>query len=251
MSYPNGALETIEREGPGGAWTVKIYADDDVRNPFKEYDQLGKIVHWHRDYDFGERIDPSTLETSCPMCNGLGTGDPIDCDECGDTGRCVTGNVVEWLRETHDAVVILPLGLLDHSGLHMWVGGGAHWTDSAGWDSGTVGFIYATREDVLENWGVKSLDQIVENHKGEKLTVLEYAERVLRNEIETFDQYLTGDVYGYVIYMPDGEESERIGDSCWGFYGWEYAVDEAVSALESAVEWEAEQEAKVAEVMAI
>ena len=36
----------------------------------------------------------------------------------------------------------------------------------------------------------------------------------LEGEIETFDQYIRGDVYGFIV-EEDGEEI----DSCWGFYG--------------------------------
>lgn len=51
------------------------------------------------------------------------------------------------------------------------------------------------------------------------------AEKYLKSEVETYDQYLTGDVYGYVIEDKEGEEL----DSCWGFYGEEYCLEEAKS----------------------
>lgn len=41
------------------------------------------------------------------------------------------------------------------------------------------------------------------------------AEEMLEGEVETFDQYLTGDVYGFVLETNDGDHIE----SCWGFYG--------------------------------
>ena len=40
-------------------------------------------------------------------------------------------------------------------------------------------------------------------------------EKVLRGEVKVYDQYLQGDVYGYVIEDADGEEI----DSSWGYYG--------------------------------
>jgi hypothetical protein len=39
--------------------------------------------------------------------------------------------------------------------------------------------------------------------------------KCLEQEVETYDQYLTGDVYGFVVYDEDGQEV----DSCWGFFG--------------------------------
>ena len=39
--------------------------------------------------------------------------------------------------------------------------------------------------------------------------------KALIQEIETYDQYLEGDIWGYIVFDEDGEEI----DSCWGFYG--------------------------------
>lgn len=83
---------------------------------------------------------------------------------------------------------------------------------SCPWDSGQSGFVYCTKEQAQKEWG----DDYEEN-----------ALRVLRGQVETFDQYLRGDVYGYIITDKDGDEV----DSCWGFYGIECAEEEARSAL--------------------
>ena len=50
------------------------------------------------------------------------------------------------------------------------------------------------------------------------------AEEMLEGEVKTFDQYLTGDVYGFVISQVAecgecGHEEKEHLDSCWGFYG--------------------------------
>ena len=56
--------------------------------------------------------------------------------------------------------------------------------------------------------------------------------RRLRGEVEAFDQYLRGDVYGVIVQRvkrdEDGDEvdTEEL-DSCWGFYGLDYAREEA------------------------
>jgi hypothetical protein len=50
-------------------------------------------------------------------------------------------------------------------------------------------------------------------------------EDCLRMEIDTYDQYLTGDVYGYRISV-DGE----IIDSCYGFFGEELVKEEAITS---------------------
>ena len=57
-------------------------------------------------------------------------------------------------------------------------------------------------------------------------TLLDDIEEVLRTEVEQYDLYLTGQVYGYEIEDADGDEEE----SCWGFLGEEYAEQSARDA---------------------
>jgi hypothetical protein len=101
--------------------------------------------------------------------------------------------------------------------VYAYVHGGA--TISTGafscpWDSGQSGFVYCTREKALAEWG---------NTPDYEANAL----RVLSGEVKTFDQYLRGDVYGYTITDAHGD----IVDSCWGFYGIEFAKEEAQAAL--------------------
>ena len=65
-----------------------------------------------------------------------------------------------------------------------------------------MGYIYADRKTILENFGAVNAE------------TREKAENLLRSEVETYDQYLRGECYGYQLYE-DGEEI----DSCWGFLG--------------------------------
>ena len=49
----------------------------------------------------------------------------------------------------------------------------------------------------------------------------------LKDEVEVYDQYIRGDVYGFIIEDLQGNNV----DSCWGFYGWEAAAEQADNAL--------------------
>ena len=114
------------------------------------------------------------------------------------------------------APVILPLYLLDHSGLWMKAGSngvsysrrGAYECDAQGWDTSMVGFIFCTWDDVKR-----------ENGLGKD--AVEKAEKYLRGEVETYSQYLEGSVYGYMIEPRDGNRVE-CDDGCWGFYGYDW-----------------------------
>jgi hypothetical protein len=116
------------------------------------------------------------------------------------------GELEAHLKENEDATHILPLYLYDHSGLSMSTSG-----FHCGWDSGRVGFIYTTAKRVAE-MGVAE----------------ENIEQQLEAEVKVYDQYLQGDVWGYIIEDEDGEQL----DSCWGFYGRDDAEAEAHAAME-------------------
>jgi len=97
------------------------------------------------------------------------------------------------------------------------------------WDSGQSGFVYCTVAKGIEEFGTKRDQLNMKEGKVRKGTAAMRAKtlKCLIGEVETFDQYLQGDVYGYIIEV-DGKEK----DSCWGFYGLEYAKREATSAAQ-------------------
>lgn len=120
----------------------------------------------------------------------------------------------------HGARVVLPLYLYEHSGMTMRTGDANPFGDP--WDSGQVGFIYDTPEGVKECIGDGATD--------------EHITAALKQEVEVYDQYLTGQVYGYVVKGPDGEDLDDDDSSCSDIYGLDYARSEGRSAAESCAE---------------
>jgi hypothetical protein len=106
----------------------------------------------------------------------------------------------------------LPLFLYDHSGITMKTT-----PFSCQWDSSHVGWIYVTKENIRKEYGIKKITKKVK----------EMVYRILISEVEEYDQYLNGEVYGFII--TDDETGEEI-DSCWGFYGEEAANEAAIQA---------------------
>lgn len=98
--------------------------------------------------------------------------------------------------------IILPLNLHDHSGISMSVSSFLGRAQHAEWDSGQVGWIIATPEDIQKEYGDLSPESY------------QKAEALMRGEVETYDLYLLGKCYGFRLYE-NGEET----DSCWGFLG--------------------------------
>ncbi len=119
---------------------------------------------------------------------------------------------------------MLPVYAYEHSGIALRAGHEAKWTYPFNdqWDAGQVGFIYIEPQKVKREYGVTRIGRNTRSK----------VEQLLRGEIETFNQYLSGDVYEYVI---EGEGIDD-GDSLWGLYGFDYAEQEAQAALDYAVE---------------
>lgn len=107
----------------------------------------------------------------------------------------------ELLAEQKD-MVILPLYLYDHGGLAMSTGSFIGRAVHAEWDSGQVGYTYATKEDIIANYGDASPESVAK------------AEELPATEVESYDLYLHGECYGYRLFMYGHEM-----DPCWGFLG--------------------------------
>ena len=163
---------------------INIYHDPDPESP-REWSNLGTLICWHRRYRLGDshRFDsPNSF-----LRDRAGVSDRSDLS-------------MDQLRERADRkAVLLPVFLYDHSGLAMNTIG-----FHCPWDSGQVGYVYVTLDAVREEFGVKRVTKAMR----------EKAAEILCGEIVSYDAYLGGRVYGYVIEQ-DGEEV----DACWGFVG--------------------------------
>ena len=191
-----------------GNYRIKIFQDESPESPRTSMDNLGTMVCFHRRYNLGDKHDY----------------DHNDYSDWEEMKMAIDKN--------EDALIILPLYLYDHGGITMSTS-----PFSCRWDSGQVGFIYVSKKKVREEYGVKRISP----------KVAEKALKVLEGEVETYDQYLTGDVYGYRVYKVTtcelGEEHEEEVDACWGYYGQEECMKEA----EGIAGWHIEDDKKVSE----
>ena len=76
------------------------------------------------------------------------------------------------------------------------------------WDSGQVGWIYTTKDRLRKEFKVKRVTRDFDRR----------VEDILRGEVETYDQYLRNEVYGFTAYEAVAGNFLEI-DSCGGFYG--------------------------------
>jgi hypothetical protein len=174
-------------------YTLKIFFDPEPLDPRKENDcYLGKMRCWHRRYSLGD--DAKRQNEDLP-------DDPKGFREA---------------LEARDAV-FLSLYLYDHSGTTMSTG-----PFSCPWDSGQVGYIYAMPDRIKEEYTVTEITA----------DVRERVVKCLEAEVQAYDRYLTGQIFGFVIEDGEGEHV----DSCWGFDDLEYMKDEATGIIKHLVD---------------
>jgi predicted nucleic-acid-binding Zn-ribbon protein len=113
---------------------------------------------------------------------------------------------------------VLILNAYIHSGVALSLGREYPFNDQ--WDSRQIGYVL-----VKKRCGFRNIYKAAESLVSE------------------WNQYLSGDVYGYVV--------EGADDSCWGFYGMKYCIEEAKSAAEAARKHETELEAQRAVAICI
>lgn len=158
---------------------LNIYTEESPSSP-REWDNLGTMMCSHSRYSLGEKHS-------------------FDFKAYESREQMESA-----LKRRFDVAVMLPLYLYDHSGITMK-------TTPFGdrWDSGQVGYIFVSKKKLREEYSVKRITK----------KLIEKATKILEGEVNMYDQYLTGDVYGFEITDKDGNHI----DSCWGFYGDDYA----------------------------
>lgn len=189
-----------------GEFALTVQRMTDPPNP-RDDDNLGRMVCWHGRYHLGDKHSfKNTIhcflglvrEKDKHHANALHQEWQYGSERPG-------GEIVLELQElvSRDPdTFMLPLYLYNHSGLTINTTG-----FSCPWDSGQVGWIYTTKERFDKfgsDWGKRK----------------EY----LLGEVETYDQYLRGEVYKFTLAQKEtcascNEAIEEVIAEESGFYG--------------------------------
>lgn len=223
-------------------YRARIIHDSDAESP-RKWDNAGTMVTFHRNYMMGDE-QPGDMESWCGAnldllsdadCRAIVLAYVSERDKEGNryglqdyrrfcsydgiSGQDRAALHREFLEQNYfywtpkmwklflellgQSGVVLNLWLMDHSGLALRTSSaGFRACDSAGWDWGWLGFIYASAETIRKEWGYGP-------------EAREKAAKCLQAEVEVYDMYIQGDVWGFQIEDKD----ENHIDSCWGFYG--------------------------------
>ena len=243
--YGRGAYNMIDDDGKEYLLTVEHddYADD----PRDEYN-ITTMVCWHRKHCLGDNHNYDGIEEFFQnLCKEVLGKDYEDTDEL------FWKDMLEMLVKSN-LIYIKQLNLYEHSGMSISTSNAYPYNDR--WDSSPVGFVYVTKKTVFDECGgipVKDENgkyvMVEHKHKGYPSTYsvktipltdenwIERAEMVIEAEVDRYDDYLRGDVYGYtleekihicnehkcphcgeVISVDEYDDYEEV-ESCYGFYG--------------------------------
>jgi len=179
-------IEKYEHEG----LIVSIYQDELAESP-RECDNVGKMLIVTND-NYSSPINETELTQ----------------EEIHEL-RCMASksDIEIALSKKFKNSVILPIYRYAHSGVWYNTTGFNNYPLPQGhveFDTCHVGYIIATRQDILNNFGIKKITQEFRAK----------TEALLRGEVDEYSKWANGEVYGFVI---NDENSDNL-DSVWGFY---------------------------------
>lgn len=166
---------TIYKEAKNEKGVLKVFYDEYPESP-REWDNLGKMFCFHRRYNLGDKHQ-------------------YRADDYNNWNE-----FLKAIKKDYNVAIVLPLYMYDHSGITISTS-----PFSCHWDSGQIGWVFVTKEDIRNEYNMKRISK----------NLLEKVEKVLISEVEIYDDYVRGDVFGYRLENSEGEEI----DSCYGFYG--------------------------------
>ena len=201
----------------GNNYFVDIQYDDSAESP-RNWDNVGTIAYRHSRYKLGEEEIHDPIEWLC---------DKLGITEVEDYSNEVLKKLEGMMQEKY---ILLSLFLYDHSGITISTS-----PFSCSWDSGKVGYVYVSKQEIVKNY--RDIWMHEDNkewrdkyHAG--LDLYGIAENVLKQEVETFDQYLRGEVFGFTLYNNDTQDEL---DSCWGYIGTD-SIEGIIAECRSTVE---------------
>jgi len=199
--------ETIEYRG----FNINIHTDIDPLDPIDNHHWFGTMITWHRNYSLGHeqpKRDPDEFLQDLAINADQSLQDVILYWEELPHSKYAEKQIKTSIQRRIDKhYIILPLYLYDHSGITMRTS-----PFSCPWDSGQVGFIYVSNDKVKKEFNRKRMSKKLKQK----------AIDLMIGEVNTYDQYLTGEIFGYMIEPTDKNKSINCDDSCWGFYGYDH-----------------------------
>jgi len=175
-------------------YTINIEHDDDPTNP-REWDNVSVFALSAKSYILSN-------EANVPF-NQLDSWPEVE----------------SYINSMYNVFYIKPVYAYIHSGIVLSL---EPFNDR--FDSGQVGYIFITREVMKREFGLRKRTP----------NNLAKAKRIIEGELETYNKYLSGDVYEYTIEKPSRKvpgSSETVY-RCSNFYSLSETIDDAKSIID-------------------
>ena len=214
-------FEPVEEQKYRG-YTIKYFNEEYIEDPRKEWDSLGTMVCEHKRYDFGDEDfgNATSHAGNWDDAFALYIADKYRLfDYSEDKHESLLGKAYKYIEKN---IVYLPVYMYDHSGITINTTGFL-----SKWDSGQIGFIYAHKNTIRKEYGIKHVTQ----------KYIDRTKEVLNGEIEVYDAYISGNVLYYCVEDANGS----LVDSLHGFYivnqNYKYIEEEAKYAVDADIEY--------------
>jgi len=174
-----------------------LVQDNDPRSPDEDGDDSLFLVGYHRDFT----VDRSTRKDGRSV-GGISQGLAQD---IARGGKYEDDSINEEAKDYCKKYHIFGLEAYIHSGVALALSREGNFPDRQ-WDVSQLGLVFASKKE----WKSR-----------------EKARKAALGLIETWNCSLSGDVYG-CIKETYNNKKEVVGDydSCWGYYGYKYAIEE-------------------------
>ena len=182
------AIETIEYKGH----IIEIFQDENPESS-REWDNLSVLHCWHKRMDIGDENYYLSLEE--------------------DERRLK--QVLSEAKRNKD--IIYNLYIYQHTRVSLSLSN-ANYPYNDRFDAGQVGHVVVDRKKALEEFSQKRMSKKLRDK----------IDKIVEGEIQTYNQFLGGECYGYQITDKEDEDA----GSCWGFYGTKCVIDEAKSVID-------------------
>lgn len=178
-------------------YDINIHHDEFADDP-REWSNLSKLVLFHNRYNLPNELN-------------IDHNDFIDWFD-----------MEAFIQREYNPAIMRLVSMYEHGGVALRLG-----APTCEWDSGYIGFMIVTKDHLREAFGIKRITK----------QYIEKAYNIMKGELETYDDYLNGNVYGYTI---DGDDWE---DSLWGFYGYNHEESGLLYEAQSTIDYHIEQQA--------
>lgn len=171
---------------------LAIKYDTDSESP-REWSNLGYFITSERNYQSPDGNKRNAKHGNYQPAWLLQEIMESTADEANNTAEHMDliGKRFDDQSDDEKVLAIYPVNRYEHSGVVYSLG------EKHGFDYSNCGFYIITDKTAKES-GIKAKDY----------------EKVIKQELEVYNKYANGEVYGFTLYGDNGE----VEDSCWGFY---------------------------------